>query len=112
MDSKDEPTATSTGISTPVEPYSEKGISAVKPSVYDDEDIAVFFEPVEKFEGIHRVDHGATWTVEEEKTLVRKIDTWILQWCCLMFMSLQLDRANISMPLHVDSYWIPFLTNL
>jgi hypothetical protein len=72
MDSKDEPTAISTGISTPVEPYSEKGISAVKPSVYDDEDIAVFFEPVAKSEGIHRVDHSATWTEVEEKTLVRR----------------------------------------
>jgi hypothetical protein len=104
MDSKDAPTAISTGISTPVERYSEKGISAVKPSVYDDEDIAVFFEPVAKFEGIHRVDHSATWTEVEEKTLVRKINTWILPWSCLMFMSLQLDRANISM---IYSYtWI------
>lgn len=70
--------------------------TAVKPSVYDDADLAQFFEPIDGFEGKHLVDHSATWTEREEKKVVRTIDTYILPWCCLMFMAMQLDRSNIS----------------
>ena len=43
----------------------------------------------------------------EEHRLVRKIDLYIMVWACLMFMALELDRANISQAL-TDN----FLANL
>lgn len=77
-----------------LQPADDKPLS--KPTLYDDEEFAQYFEPVEKFEGRHRLDRTATWEPQEEKVLVRKIDKWILPWTCLMFMCMQLDRGNIS----------------
>ena len=82
--------------STALDPKIPTDGRAVKPSVYDDEEFAAYFQPVEKYEGKHRLDPQATWEPQEEMIVVRKIDKWILPWCCLMFMSLQLDRQNIS----------------
>ena len=77
-----------------VQPLEDK--SGTKSNLYDDEEFAQYFQPIEKFEGRHRIDRTATWEPKEEKVLVRKIDKWILPWTCLMFMCMQLDRGNIS----------------
>ncbi|KAH6654511.1 major facilitator superfamily domain-containing protein [Truncatella angustata] len=52
--------------------------------------------PHESYEGGHRFDPYATWTAEEEKTVVRKTDLKLLSWLCVMFFGLQLDRGNLS----------------
>lgn len=52
--------------------------------------------PHESYEGFHRFDPCATWTVAEERRVVRKTDMYLLSWLCLMFFGLQLDRGNIS----------------
>lgn len=54
-----------------------------------------YYVPIESYEGRHRYDPKFTWTKEEEKKLVRKIDLRICSWVCLTFFALQLDRANI-----------------
>jgi hypothetical protein len=41
----------------------------------------------------------ARWTWREEVKVIRKIDLRIMLWACFMFMSLQLDRANIGQAL-------------
>ncbi|KAG0202765.1 hypothetical protein BGX28_004808 [Mortierella sp. GBA30] len=41
-------------------------------------------------------DHELTWTVEEEKQLVRIFDLKVLSWIGVMFFFLQLDRGNMS----------------
>jgi hypothetical protein len=51
--------------------------------------------PIEKYEGRHRYDPGFSWTADEEKKVVQKIDLRICSWVCLTFFALQLDRANI-----------------
>lgn len=49
-----------------------------------------------KYEGRHRFDPNYTWTAEEEKRLVRKLDWRITFWAWIMFISLDLNRKNIN----------------
>ncbi|KAK9471889.1 major facilitator superfamily domain-containing protein [Dipodascopsis tothii] len=44
----------------------------------------------------------SAWTPAEEKQVCRKTDMRILAWACIMFFSLELDRANISNVLTTD----------
>ncbi|KAK7184990.1 hypothetical protein DPSP01_002817 [Paraphaeosphaeria sporulosa] len=49
-----------------------------------------------QYEGLHRFDPNYTWTAEEEKKLVRKLDFRITLWAWMMFVSLDLNRKNIN----------------
>jgi hypothetical protein len=40
--------------------------------------------PHESFEGYHRFDPTASWTVKEERMVVMKTDILLLAWICLM----------------------------
>lgn len=42
-----------------------------------------------KYECRHVFDPTFTWTPEEEKALIRKLDWRVCLWACVMFMSLQ-----------------------
>ncbi|KAL2264483.1 hypothetical protein VTJ83DRAFT_6993 [Remersonia thermophila] len=48
------------------------------------------------YENRHRFDPHFTWTAEEERKLVRKIDLRIMLWAWIMFCALDLHRKNIS----------------
>ncbi|KAK9452719.1 major facilitator superfamily domain-containing protein [Dipodascopsis uninucleata] len=69
---------------------------ATQPSVFDDPEKSKYFLPHARYENTHRIDPSFRWTWREEYSLVRKIDFRIMLWCCIMFMSLQLDRGNLS----------------
>lgn len=59
--------------------------------------------PDEAYEGRHRWDPTLQWDAQEERKVVRKTDTWLLSWLCVMFFGLQLDRGNLSNAL-ADSF--------
>ncbi|KAJ3177064.1 hypothetical protein HDU85_006431 [Gaertneriomyces sp. JEL0708] len=68
-------------------------------TLLDDEAKNNLYKPRDDYEGAHRWDPKASWTHEEEKKLVRKIDWKIMSFVCLMFFALQIDRGNISQAL-------------
>ncbi|EPX75382.1 pantothenate transporter liz1 [Schizosaccharomyces octosporus yFS286] len=72
---------------------------ATQYSVYDDPSVREAYYPIDTYENIHRFDTSFRWNWGEEKVLVRKMDLFIMLWTCVMFIALELDRANIKQAL-------------
>lgn len=72
---------------------------ATLPSVFDNPAIAGQYQPRSDWENLHRLNPLARWTWNEENKLIRKIDLRIMVFACVMYMALELDRANISQAL-------------
>ncbi|ETS62765.1 hypothetical protein PaG_02507 [Moesziomyces aphidis] len=67
--------------------------------VFQDEKVAEHWRNLydsTQYENRHRFDPTFEWTVAEEKRLLRKVDTRVLVWSWIMFMSLDLIRKNIN----------------
>ncbi|KAE8342836.1 hypothetical protein BDV24DRAFT_173531 [Aspergillus arachidicola] len=81
------------------ETKSSDGFQGTQNHIFDDSDAAEHWANVyekAQYEGRHRFDPSFTWTPEEEKKLVRKVDLRIMFWAWLMFCSLDLNRRNIN----------------
>ncbi|KAI4194322.1 MAG: hypothetical protein LQ350_007837 [Teloschistes chrysophthalmus] len=71
------------------------------PSTMQGDEVSLnkYYIPIDSYEGRHRYDPKATWTKEEEQSLIRKLDIRVCAYCCLMFFALQIDRSNITQAL-------------
>lgn len=65
---------------------SEDGNSLKAPTRVGREELADIVRPHESYEGLHRFDPVASWTIEEERKVVRKTDLRLLSWLCLMML--------------------------
>jgi hypothetical protein len=61
---------------------------ATQPSVYDDPALAEYFQPINKYENLHRFDPAARWSWREELGVIDKIDWRITTWACVAFFAL------------------------
>ncbi|KAJ1028743.1 hypothetical protein NDA16_001908 [Ustilago loliicola] len=67
--------------------------------VFQDEKVAEHWRQLYErtsYENRHRFDPNFEWTAAEEKKVLRKVDTRVLVWSWIMFMSLDLIRRNIN----------------
>ncbi|PKS05694.1 hypothetical protein jhhlp_007961 [Lomentospora prolificans] len=48
-----------------------------------------------EYECRHVFEPEMTWSKEEEKRIVRKLDWHVCLWACIMFFALQVDRGNL-----------------
>lgn len=63
-----------------------------------DPDVAAYWKGVYEnasYECRHVFDPTFTWSAEEERALVRKLDWRVCLWACVMFFGLQVDRGNL-----------------
>lgn len=63
-----------------------------------DPEVAAYWRSVYEnanYECRHAFDPTFTWSEEEERKLVRKLDWRVCLWACVMFFGLQVDRGNL-----------------
>lgn len=65
---------------------------------FKDEAVAEHWRQVyhdSQYECRHVFDPTLTWSEEEEKAIIRKLDWRVCLWACCMFFGLQVDRGNL-----------------
>lgn len=71
-------------------------------NIFSNIDVAKHYREVyelSEYEGRHVFDPSLTWSKEEERDLVWKLEKKVALWSCIMFMALQMDRGNIGQAL-------------
>lgn len=77
-------------------PNQDPDAIATRRSVFDDQELAEYYQPRADYENLHAFDVNARWTYREECKIRRKIDWKILSWILVMFFALNLDRGNLA----------------
>ncbi|KAL2135936.1 hypothetical protein VTI74DRAFT_6164 [Chaetomium olivicolor] len=81
---------------------SEEEFDDVAKNPFLNPDVAAHWRQVYEdanYECRHAFDPTLTWTEEEEKRVIRKLDWRICTWACVMFFALQVDRGNLQQAL-------------
>lgn len=73
---------------------SEDNGSLKAPTAVGRQELADIVPPHDSYEGKHRFDPTASWTVEEERRVVWKTDLKLLPWLCLMMFGLQVSTRS------------------
>ncbi|KAH6891511.1 major facilitator superfamily domain-containing protein [Thelonectria olida] len=68
---------------------------ATERSVFDNSQLAQFYQPHHDYENLHRFDPNERWTYREEQAVRRKTDLKIFLWILVMFFGLNIDRGNL-----------------
>ncbi|KAK7703381.1 hypothetical protein SLS64_009050 [Diaporthe eres] len=68
---------------------------ATERSVFDNPELAQFYQPGPDYENFHRYDPRERWTFREEQAVRRKTDYKIFIWILVMFFGLNIDRGNL-----------------
>lgn len=71
-------------IPTKVDSTDRPSVSHISVAPVGRENLGDALAPHASYEGRHRYDPGATWTKEEERSVVRKTDLYLLSWICVM----------------------------
>ncbi|KAF2688130.1 MFS general substrate transporter [Lentithecium fluviatile CBS 122367] len=72
--------------------------SSLFTNVFADPEVRDYYKELyedAQYECRHAFDAEATWTQEEEKKVIRRLDWHVCLWACVMFFSLQIDRGNL-----------------
>lgn len=88
-----------TFLSSSTESDDEQTILSERKNPFENSDVAEHWRLTyekSQYECRHVFDPSLTWSTEEEKRLIRKIDWRICLWACVMFFGLQVDRSNLS----------------
>lgn len=79
---------------TPRTRISEDANSLKAPAKIGRHELADIIPPHASYEGNHRFDPTASWSIEEERRVVRKTDLRLLTWLCLMMFGFVLRRQE------------------
>lgn len=79
---------------TPQARISEDANSLKAPTAVGRQELADIVPPHASYEGNHRFDPLASWSVEEERRVVRKTDLRLLSWLCLMMFAYVVPRGS------------------
>ena len=74
----------------------------IRDNIFLDPEVANYYRDVyenAQYEGRHVFDPELTWTKEEERKIIWKLEFRVCLVACVMFMALQLDRGNIGQAL-------------
>jgi hypothetical protein len=91
------PKETGTGFAASISESDEEG-EVFKKNPFLDPDVAAHWIAVyekSQYECRSQFDPLFTWSEEEEKKIVRRLDWRVCLWACIMFFGLQVDRGNL-----------------
>ncbi|QGA14904.1 hypothetical protein EYB26_002560 [Talaromyces marneffei] len=95
----DPPPKYDTFVSSSIESDDERTTFSERENPFQDPEVAEHWRLTyekSQYECRHVFDPSLTWSEEEEKRLIRKLDWRICLWACVMFFGLQVDRSNLT----------------
>ncbi|KAL4965836.1 major facilitator superfamily domain-containing protein [Aspergillus stella-maris] len=93
-----DPRANKDGSRSHVEALETEESLSVQSNPFADPEVAERYRELygkAQYECRHVFEPELTWSVGEEKRIVRKIDWHVCLWACVMFFGLQVDRSNL-----------------